>query len=84
MSYLKFKEFEKQYNTTFNYWLEPSLKQNIRRALITILQEYYEGFDESNYKVSETDYDLLINHLYKQIKNKKINTYKEIDSLINI
>lgn len=83
LSYLKFLDYEKKYNNKFHYWLEPSLKQNIRRAYITLLQEYYEGYTDSNYVNYETDYDLLINTLYKKIKNTNFTSFYQIEDLLN-
>jgi hypothetical protein len=78
ISYLKFKEFENRYNTKFHYWLEPSLKQNIRRAIITILQEYYEGYTSINYQKAETEFDELVNLLYKKLENQKFLSFDQI------
>ena len=80
LPFIKFKNFEKRYNKEFNYWLAPSLIQNLRRCFITILEEYFEGYDDENYNEFETDYDQAINIIYSKIKNKNYRSYDEIYS----
>lgn len=80
LPFIKFKNFEKRFNKEFNYWLVPSLIQNLRRCFITILEEYFEGFDDENYNEFETDYDQAINLIYSKIKNKNYRSYDEIYS----
>ena len=65
-----------------NYWLEPSLKAMRRRCLITILEEYFMGYGEKDYKFAKNQMDQTINYLYKQIKDIEINNLEELKRLL--
>lgn len=81
--YIKLKSFEKNLNIPFYYWLEPSLKQMFRRCLITIIQEYFEGYTIDNYLFSENEIDTVINKIFITIQDIQINNINDLKSLFS-
>ena len=81
--YINLKKIEKELNSIFIYWLEPSLKQMIRRCIITILQEHFEGYTQDNYLFAENDFDKLINAIYRYIKDIQIENINDVKNLLS-
>lgn len=81
--YIKLKKIEKYNNLNIAYWLEPSLIQMFRRCIITIFQEYFEGYTQDNYLFAENDMDTLINCIYKMIKDKQFNTKEDVEKVLS-
>ena len=80
--YLELENIAKKNKLKINYWLEPSLKAMRRRCLITILEEYFMGYTEKDYKFAKNQMDQTINYLYKQIKDIEINNIDELKRLL--
>lgn len=81
--YVKLKKLENKINKPFSYWLEPSLIQMFRRCIITILQEYFEGYTQDNYLFAESDIDKLINEIYKVVKDMQINSIEDVKNILS-
>lgn len=86
--YWDFKKIEHLFpHTEFYYWLEDGIIALIRRCAITLIQEQFIDHLNDSYYVSGKDCevtDLIINGLYKQLKNKEFNSYDEIFSLLSM
>ena len=54
-----------------------------RRCIITIFQEYFEGYTQDNYLFAENDMDTLINCIYKMIKDKQFNTKEDVEKVLS-
>lgn len=80
--YLQLENIANKNKIEINYWLEPSLKAMRRRCLITILEEYFMGYSEKDYKFAKNQMDQTINYLYKQIKDIEINNLEELKRLL--
>ena len=80
--YLELESIAKKNKLKINYWLQPSLKAMRRRCLITILEEYFMGYTEKDYKFAKNQMDQTINYLYKQIKDIEINNIDELKRLL--
>lgn len=80
--YLELENIAKKNKLKINYWLEPSLKAMRRRCLITILEEYFMGYTEKDYKFAKNQMDQTINYLYRQIKDIEINNIDELKRLL--
>ena len=81
--YLQFEDIAKRDNLKIEYWLEPSLKAMKRRCLLTILEEYYMGYSDKDYRYAKNPMDQTINYLYKYIKDKEINSLDELKKLLD-
>ena len=82
--FLKFKRNEKNNpNMSFSYWLDNSFYAFMRRCFISLLCEQKEGFKDSDYKVSKTIFDKMINLLYTKTKNLHIDSVDQIRDLLS-
>lgn len=82
-SYIKFKKFEKEIkNIRFDYWIEKSLINSIRRCLITLIVEEHYGFDEAYYKNSHEYFDKIIYKLHTLLINTRIDKANDIVLLL--
>ena len=81
--YLRLENLAKINNIKINYWLEESLKSMKRRCLITILEEYFLGYSEKDYKYSKNNEDQIINHLYLKYKNINIETENDLKNILD-
>ncbi len=68
----------------FDYWIENSMLALIRRAIIILIDEESEGSDDENYKEESTFSDHLINQIHFILKDKEINSLKDVDSLLSL
>ena len=85
-SYIKFKKEENKYPCIqFSYWLEDSLISYIRRTLISLIDEALQGYNDSDYAISNSidSYDDFISSLYYQLKNTSLNSYDDIKRLLS-
>ena len=81
--YLHYKKIENKYpNTKFLYWLNVGFEALFRRVFISLLKENTLGYNDSNYKQEENEFDHLINRLYFATKNLQINNTGDIDKLL--
>jgi hypothetical protein len=73
--YLRFKRAEKNIhtNTEFSYWIEESILCLLRRYVLTLIEEYYQGLKESDYDVIEDEESLLLHVLYQALKEEEFN-----------
>jgi hypothetical protein len=81
--YIRMRGLEKKSpNTTFAYWVEPSLLSLLRRAFLILLQEEMNGSKDSDYDFAATESDALVNHLHRLLKKEEITSYQQIYSLL--
>jgi hypothetical protein len=77
--YLRMKSLEKKSpDTTFAYWVEPSLLSLLRRAFLILLQEEMNGSKDEDYDYAATESDALINKLHRVLKKETYATYQSI------
>lgn len=82
-AYLKCKSLEKFHsNTKFDYWIEKSILAMLRRQTLTVFEENLNGYKDIDYQKAENLNDEIINSIYKQTKNIKINSYKDLHDLL--
>ena len=81
--YLEFKKHENK-NTKYAYWLEAGIKAMYRRCVLIVLEELLNGSTDNDYKKANNEIDKIINKIYFDNKQKTINCFEEIESLINI
>ena len=81
--YLQLEAISKKQNIKIHYWLEPSLKAMRRRCLITILEEYFMGYTDKDYKFAKNQIDQTVNYLYKQIKDLEIDSLDKLKRLLD-
>lgn len=80
--YMRLEATAKRANIKINYWLEESLKAMKRRCLLTIIEEYFMGYSDKDYKFAKTPMDQTINVLYKQIKDVSIRDINDLKNLL--
>ena len=81
--FLDIKKIESKYSSTkFLYWLNKSLFSLVRRVLLTLLIEVYEGSSIKDYQNEVYETDFLLNKLFRYFKNISITSIKEIYQLI--
>ena len=80
--YIQLENIAKAKNIKVHYWLEPSLKAMRRRCIVTILEEYFMGYSNKDYKFAKNQMDQTINYLFKQIKDIEINNLDDIKRLL--
>ena len=55
-----------------------------RRCALIVLEELLNGSTDNDYKKANNEIDKIINKIYFDNKQKTINCFEEIESLINI
>ena len=81
--FLNIKKIESKYSSTnFLYWLNKSLFSLVRRVLLTLLIEVYEGSSIKDYQNEVYETDFLLNKLFRYFENTSITSIKEIYQLI--
>lgn len=81
--YLKIKKIESlNKGTKFLYWLNLSFLSLIRRILLTLFIEVYEGSTSQDYIKVEYDTDKLLNKLYFKLIDLKISSIEDIYKFI--
>ncbi len=74
---------EKNPQMKFTYWIENSMLSLLRRAIIILIDEEMNGADDDDYNEEETFSDHLINQTHFALKEKEINSLKDIDELLS-
>ena len=81
--YTAFKKVEDKFNTTtFRYWLEPSMICLLRRCMLSLLIEQYEGLGEECYQNYNNYLDELITKMYYHFKDTEITSIEQIEELL--
>lgn len=82
--YLKFKQLEKKNNyTNINYWIEESILCLLRRYVLVIIEEYYQGLTADDYQILNTEEDKILLALFNALKNKTFTSIDEINYLLS-
>ena len=81
--YLQLEAISKKNNIEIDCWLEESLKAMKRRCILTILEEYFMGYTEKDYRFAKNPMDQTINTIYKRIKDIEIKTKEDLKSLLD-
>ena len=82
--YLQFKGIFKDFSKTkFDYWIEKSMLSLLRRAMIILISEEYEGSTDDDYDFAATPSDELINALHFKLKNKSIKSGEDLLTLLS-
>ena len=85
--YIRCKKIENQNIAHFDYWLEEGILAYLRRLVITVMEESWEGKKDKDYQNSYSEEDKIINEIYfktKELDFKDFNqiiTYLKNDSL---
>lgn len=83
-SYLKFvPTFSRFIRTNVSYWIEKSILVLLRRAIIILLTEEFDGATDKDYEREENATDELINSLHRCLKNDSIETIEDLLSLLS-
>lgn len=72
----------KHKKTKFYYWIEKAMIAMIKRCLITLIYENLNSTDII-YEYEEDYYQQLINRLNELLKDYKINSFKDVEKLLN-
>lgn len=81
--YLRFKNlFRNLTRPKISYWIEKSILALLRRALIVLIEEEYQGSNDENYLFSNNETDTLINSLHFLLKEKRINCAADLMNLL--
>ena len=81
--FLDIKKIEVNYpSTKFLYWLNKSLFSLVRRVLLTLLVEVFEGSSIKDYQNEVYETDFLLNKLFRYFKNTSITSIQEVYELI--
>ena len=84
-SYLKFKRKEKDFgDCKVSYWIESSLIALLKRCMITVLVEQFNGFGEESYAKASGNVDKIINRYYRNTKNLTLRDKSEIYSMLHL
>lgn len=80
--YLNLEYISQKFKIPMNYWLNASLKAMKRRCLLTLIEEYFMGYSDKDYRFVKNPMDQAINYLYRINKNMKINTLEELKKFL--
>lgn len=69
-------------NLTF--WIEKSILILVRRYLLSLIEEYFQGYTEKNYLNKNNDEEIIISSLYKIYSDININSIDELAELITL
>ena len=68
---------------TYHYWIEDSILAMLRRQILTLFVEEYQGYGDDDYKNAENENDNIINKLHFLLKEKEISSYDDLRDLIS-
>lgn len=81
--YIRMKKLEHlSSETKYEYWIENSILILLRRYIVTLFEEYLNGYSEEDYRINETDEDRIINAIYIAMKDKNFTSYDEIHQFL--
>ena len=69
-------------NLTF--WIENSILILIRRYLLSLIEEYFQGYTIDNYKNKNSDEEIIISSLYNIYLDVNINSIDELIELLSL
>ena len=82
--YLKMKSMENLHkNINYHYWIEDSILAMLRRQILTLFVEEYQGSKDIDYQKEENPNDRIINKLHFLLKEKEISSYEDLRILIS-
>lgn len=82
--YIRFKKLESKHNyQNVNYWIEKSILCYYRRYVLTIIEEYFQGYKNEDYIDYDDDESKIINQTYDALKDMEIHSIDEIKALLN-
>ncbi len=83
-SYLRFVPYFASFKKTkTSYWIEKSILSLLRRALLILIEEEYNGSSDEDYQKSANETDALINALHFCLKEKKIASSNDLMLLLS-
>ena len=83
-SYLKFVPvFSTFHRTETFYWIEKSILVLLRRAIVILLNEEFNGSTGEDYLYAENETDELINSLHRVLKDYSVNTSDDLLRLLS-
>ncbi len=81
--YLMMKARESRYpNIKFSYWIEKSILAMLRRQILTLFVEEYQGATDKDYQYEENPNDRIINKLHFLLKEYEISSYEDLRKLL--
>ena len=80
--YIKMKQIENK-NITYLYWIEKEIVALIRRYLLSLIEEYFLGYTEKDYKKVKNNEDKIYNYFYSLIKEKVISSEDDLIKLLS-
>lgn len=82
--YLKFKQLENKNNySNINYWIEESILCLLRRYVLVLIEEYYQGLTINDYQILNTEEDKILLSLFNALMNKAFTSIEEINHLLS-
>ena len=82
--YLRFKNGEEKFKyKNVSYWIESSILALLRRYVLTLIEEYFQGYTKENYLDVQSIEDEILLKLYLALENKTFKSYDEIHALLS-
>lgn len=82
--YLRFKEDEKKLGyQACQYWIEKSILCLLRRYVLTLIEEYFQGFSLKDYQNVIDEETKILLFLFKKLEKKEFTSFDQIDHFIS-
>lgn len=82
--YMRFKKNERKLtDIKVDYWIEESILCLLRRYILTLIEEYYQGYQEKDYLEPYDEESEILLSLFKKLKNMTFNNIDEIKCLLS-
>ena len=73
----------KKIDQNIDCWLETSHIALLRRCMLTLLEEFLQGFNDNDYKHYRSTTDKVINDYYFKTKNIQVNNLDDLNKLLS-
>jgi hypothetical protein len=82
--YLRFRKGEdKIKGQKVDYWIEESILAYLRRFVLTIIEEYYQGYTKDDYMVAEDEQSEILKKIYMYLSKKEFNSLNDIHQILS-
>lgn len=82
--YLRFKKSEAKYGySNITYWIEESILCLLRRYVLVLIEEYFQGYNKESYTEVYDDETKILYELYCALEKREFKSFTDIEKLLS-
>lgn len=82
--YLRFKEDERKFHyQPCDYWIEKSILCLLRRYILTLIEEYFQGLTKQDYLNPSSEEEKILLFLFNKLDSREFSSIQEITALLS-